>query len=398
MATYTGTEAYTSTGSTTLGGTANGAGLVQKAYDRLVEFQLRATPLIRSVADKRPAQQAMPGSSVALQIYTDLDKSTTALQETPDLDAVAVGTPTVKTVTLNEYGNAALVTRALQLYSLADVDPAVANMIAFNMADSIDDVAQAELLNGTQVARSGGAGSLAGIGASNTIKAADIRKAVAKLRGGKAVARKGSYYWAGIHPEVSHDLRAETGMAAWRDPHSYQSNENIWSGEIGSFEGAYFVESPRLYSASDGASTTAANITSSAFSATTGATYTVTHALAVGDYVTIAGFTGGAAVHNGTWKVTSVSTTTTFTIAADTSTVASAGTPTFAKSTKVYRTFLAGQQALAEAVAEEPHVVIGPVTDKLNRFRPIGWYGVLGFKVYREEALYRIESASSIQV
>jgi N4-gp56 family major capsid protein len=377
---------------------SNGAGLVQKAYDRLVEFQLRATPLIRSVADKRPVNQAMPGSSVALQIYNDLDKVSSALSEQVDPDAVALATPNVKTVTLNEYGNAALVTRALQLYSLADVDPAVANIVAFNMADSIDDIAQTALLAGTNVIRQGGANATTGVGASNIITAASVRKAVAKLRGNKAVARKGSMFWAGIHPEVSHDLRAETGGAAWRDPHNYQSNENIWAGEIGSFEGAYFVESPRLYTASDGASTTAANISSSSFSATTGATYTVTHALVAGDYVVISGFTGSAAVHNGTWKVTSVSTTTTFTIGGDLSTASTAGTPQFAKSTKVYRTFLAGQQALAEAVAEEPHVVIGPVTDKLNRFRPIGWYGVLGFSVYRDEALYRIESSSSIQV
>ena len=376
---------------------SNGAGLVQKAYDRLVEFQLRATPLIRSVADKRPVNQAMPGSSVALQIYNDLDKVSTALSELVDPDAVALATPNVKTVTLNEYGNAALVTRALQLYSLADVDPAVANIVAFNMADSIDDIAQTALLAGTNVIRQGGANATTGVGASNIITAASVRKAVAKLRGNKAVARKGSMFWAGIHPEVSHDLRQETGGAAWRDPHNYQSNENIWAGEIGSFEGAYFVESPRLYTASDGASTTAASVTA-VFSATTGATYTATHALVAGDYVVIAGFTSGAAVHNGTWKVTSVTGTTAFTIGGDLSTVASAGSPTFAKSTKVYRTFLAGQQALAEAVAEEPHVVIGPVTDKLNRFRPIGWYGVLGFSVYRDEALYRIESSSSIQV
>lgn len=67
-----------------------------------------------------------------------------------------------------------------------------------------------------------------------------------------------------------------------------------------------------------------------------------------------------------------------------------------ASSTRVFRTILAGQQALAEAVAEEPHVIIGPVVDKLMRFRPIGWYGVLGWKRYREAALYRIESTSSI--
>jgi N4-gp56 family major capsid protein len=303
---------------------SNGAGLVQKAYDRLVEFALRSQPLLRSVADKKPARQSMPGSSIVFQIYNDMTKATTALSEQVDPDSVAIGTPSAVTVTLNEYGNAVLTTRKLQLFSLADVDPAIANIVAYNMADSIDEIVQTELRGGTNVIYASNASGVrptatVGVTAVNTLKAADIRLAVAKLRAGKAVARKGSLYWCAIHPEVSHDLRAETGSASWRLPHEYQSNENIWSGEIGTFEGAYFIESPRMYNATDG---------------------------------------GGSA--------------------------------------RVFRTLLAGQQALAEAVAEEPHVVIGNVTDKLMRLRPIGWYGVLGFKRYREEALYRIESSSSI--
>ena len=303
---------------------SNGAGLVQKAYDRLVEFALRSQPLLRSVADKRPARQSMPGSSVVFQIYNDMSKATTALSEQVDPDSVAIGAPTAVTVTLNEYGNAVLTTRKLQLMSLADVDPAIANIVAFNMADSIDEIVQTELRGGTNVIYASNASgtratATTNVTGSHTLKAADIRLAVAKLRAGKAVARKGSLYWCAIHPEVSHDLRAETGSASWRLPHEYQSNDAIWAGEIGTFEGAYFIESPRLYNATDGGS-----------------------------------------------------------------------------SARVFRTLLAGQQALAEAVAEEPHVVIGNVTDKLMRLRPIGWYGVLGFKRYREEALYRIESSSSI--
>jgi len=308
------------TGSSNLGGTAGSAGLVQKAYDRLLEFALRSEPLIRSVADKRPARQAIPGSTVVLQRYVDLSAATTALTETTDPDAVAMSTPTSVTITLNEYGNSVLVTRALELFSLADVDPAIANIIAFNLADSIDSVAMTTLRGGSNVIYSGStATSTATVTAAATLSSANVRKAVAKLRANKSVARKGSMYWAGIHPEVSHDLRAETGAGGWRLPHEYNSNENIWAGEIGSYEGAYFVESSRLYSATDGSS-----------------------------------------------------------------------------SAKVYRTILCGQQALAEAVAEEPHVVIGNVTDRLMRFRPMGWYGVLGFARYREEALYRIESGSSI--
>jgi len=303
---------------------SNGAGLVQKAYDRLVEFALRSQPLLRSVADKKPARQSMPGSSIVFQIYNDMTKATTALSEQVDPDAVAIGTPTAVTVTLNEYGNAVLTTRKLQLMSLADVDPAIANIVAYNMADSIDEIVQTELRAGTNVIYASNASGTRATATTNvtgahTLKAADIRLAVAKLRAGKAVARKGSLYWCAIHPEVSHDLRAETGSASWRLPHEYQSNDAIWAGEIGTFEGAYFIETPRMYNATDGGS-----------------------------------------------------------------------------SARVFRTILAGQQALAEAVAEEPHVVIGNVTDKLMRLRPIGWYGVLGFKRYREEALYRIESSSSI--
>jgi hypothetical protein len=138
-------NAFISTGASSLGGTSGSAGLVQKAYDRLVEFALRSEPLIRSVADKRPVRQTQPGSSVVLQRYVDLTAVTGSLTETVDPDAVAMDTPTPITITLNEYGNAVLVTRALELFSLADVDPAIANIIAYNLADSIDKVAMTEL-------------------------------------------------------------------------------------------------------------------------------------------------------------------------------------------------------------------------------------------------------------
>lgn len=295
--------------------------LVQTAYDRYVEMALRAQPLIRSVADKKPVQQAMPGSSVVFNVYADLSQATSTLTETTDPDAVALSNTTPVTVTLAEYGNTALLTRKLGLVSLSDVDPAAADIIAFNMADSIDEVAQTALRGGSNVIRAGSRAATNLVTSTDYITSAMVRKAVAKMRAGKAVPRVQDLYWCGIHPEVSHDLRAETGSAGFREAHTYTNDgaSVFWPGTIGVYEGAMFVESPRLYSATDGAS-----------------------------------------------------------------------------SAKVYRTLLAGKQALAEAVAEEPHVVVGPITDKLYRFRPLGWYGVLGFARFREAALYRLESSSSI--
>ena len=393
---------YTSTASTSLGGTVGGAGLVQKAYDRLLEFALRSEPLLRSVADKRPARQAFPGSTVVLQRYVDLDQKTSTLSETVDPDAVALSTPTSVTITLNEYGNSVLVTRALELFSLADVDPAIANIIAYNLADSIDAVVATTLTGGSNVLYGGARTSTATLTASDTIDSADIRKAVAKLRANKAKARRGSYYWCGIHPEVSHDLRAESGNLGWNFVHAQTSPavNDIWAGEIGDYEGAFFVESPRLPNAKDGAdqsalTTTAVTVAgaSAGFTLGVASSSVIASRAEAGDKIAGTGIASGAKITN---IVTSGDTTTITVDTAHTAPVTATTTVTVTPVTRVFDTLVCGQQALAEAVAEEPHIVIGNVTDKLMRFRPMGWYGVLGFARYREEALFRIETGSSI--
>jgi N4-gp56 family major capsid protein len=393
---------YTSTASTSLGGTVGGAGLVQKAYDRLLEFALRSEPLIRSVADKRPARQAIPGQTVVLQKYVDLDQATSTLTETTDPDAVSLSTPTTVTITLNEYGNAVLVTRALELFSLADVDPAIANIIAYNLADSIDSVAMTTLRSGSNNIFSGNATSVAGVDAADTIDSADIRKAVAKLRANKAKARRGSLYWTGIHPEVSHDLRAETGNMGWNFVHAQTPGnvDKIWAGEIGEFEGAFFVESSRLYNAKSGADQTALATTAVTVAGTSaGFTFGVASSAVIATRAEVGDKIAGTGIASGA-KITAISTsgsTTTFTVdTANTGAVTATTVVTVTPVTRVFDTIVCGAQAMAEAVAEEPHIVIGNVTDKLMRFRPMGWYGVLGFAVYRDEALYRITSGSSI--
>jgi N4-gp56 family major capsid protein len=378
------------------------AGLIKTAYDRYVEFALRSQPLIRSVADKRPAQQAMPGSSVVFSIYNDLAPATASLSETTDPDAVALSDVTTVSVTLNEYGNASLVTRKLQLFSLSDVDPAVADIIAYNMADSLDRLAMNTLRQGDNVIYGGSRTSTATITSSDTITAANIRKAVAKLRSNKAVPREGSLYWTGIHPEVSHDLRAETGVGGWNDMHKYAETGtgNFWAGSIGTYEGAFFVETPRMYRGVDGADQTALATTAvTVAGASGGFTFGVASSSVIatsaeaGDKISGTGIASGALISS---LVTAGSTTTITVSIANTAAVTATTVVTVTPETPVYRTIIAGKQALAEAVAQEPNVVIGPVTDKLLRFRPIGWYGVLGFSLYRQAALYRIETGSSI--
>jgi len=274
---------------------------------------------MRSIADVKPVQQAMPGSSVVFSIYSDLSAVTSTLVETADVSSVALGNPSQVTVTLQEYGSAVTTTKKLNLTSFNDVDAALANIIAYNAADSIDQVVAGVLTAGTNVIYAGtSATNTNGIGSGDTIAVADIREAVVQLRTNKALPRIGELYAAYLHPRQSADLRAETGTGGFQELSKYVDRTPFVAGAVGVIEGAFVVETPRVPFAAN------------------------------------------------------------------------------SNSINVYKAVIAGREALAEAMAQDITTVIGPEIDALRRFRTIGWYYFGGFNRLREAALYRIESAASI--
>lgn len=305
-------------------GASLGVNLVKTGYEQLVAFRLRSEPLFRRVADTRATQLTNPGESVVFNIYDDLADDTTDISETANPEAVAVPDTNTVTVTLKEMGTTVIPTLRLRTLSFADIDPAVANIVARQMASSVDTRVQTVLRAGTNVAYSN-AGAPETTGPTNTLTDGDVLGAqmiqtlVAKMRGNNVIENQGPTFTSFIHPDVAYDLRRETGEAAWRYPHLHSAAENLWLEQVGVFAGVSFVESPRCYTNTDGAT-----------------------------------------------------------------------------SKKVYRGYLMGSQALAEVVAIEPHLIIGPTVDPMMRFRPLSWHGLAGWSIYRQEALWRLETVSSI--
>ena len=229
--------------------------LVQTAYDQKVRLALRSVPSFRAIADTKPVQQTQPGSSVVFQIHQDLSPATTPLNETTDPSGVSLGNTTQVTVTLNEYGNFTVVTKALKEFALdSGLDSNIANIIAYNLADSIDKIISFVLLGATNViTREAGVtvvndADLTAITATDTITSSMITLAVAELRGASVVPFDGDNYVAYIHPKVARDLRAETDLAGWRYPHANTDAgvTKVLAGEIGIYEGVRFVESSRV--------------------------------------------------------------------------------------------------------------------------------------------------------
>ena len=227
------------TGTTNTGNFA----LAQAAYDRLARFSLRPELYFDNVADVKPTNQSMPGSSVIFPIVSDLAIASTALNESTDVTPSALSESNV-TVSLAEYGNVVVTTAASRGESYVEVDPIVANAVGYNAGVSIDEVARGVLQAGTNVAYTGGAGSRSAINSTTLLKAADIRAAKARLRS-QNVPNFNGFYTAYIHPNVAYDFTGETGSQAWRDPHTYSQPGELWAGEMGAFEGFRFIETPR---------------------------------------------------------------------------------------------------------------------------------------------------------
>lgn len=298
---------------------------VKTAYDLVFAKALRERPQYRMFVDKRPERPSMPGSSVILQKYNYLTEAQilaakTPLNEETDVDSIKLPATSTVQLTFNEHGQVVTKTNKLKLMSIGDVDFNAAMAIADSMGRVLDEQIQDVLDAGTTVLYSGNATSEATVDAADTLSSEDIRKAVTALRSRNVSPWQAGFFAAGAHAKTIHDLRVESGSGSWRVPNEYgASQERIWRGEVGEFEGVIFY---------------ANNYTRNTATGATGA--------------------------------------------------------------QVFRTFVMGREVVAEGVLQEPGLHVGPVTDKLGRFHHIGWYGVYGHAMYRDEALVRVLSGSSV--
>lgn len=297
---------------------------VKAAWDLAFRTALNPLPLCRQFVDVRPERPTHQGDSVTLQLTANHSEATITAAKTPlteesDVSATQHPATTSVTFTPTEYGFAEVSTLKIGNRSMVPLAPEKARVVADHCAKVVDELLQDQMITGTQVYRGGSRASTATITTADTLTSDMIRLSVTKLRNNGAETRDGIYYVGLIHPNVSYDLRKESGSGGWRVPQEYgQTQGRLYKGEVGEWEGVRFVENARLRKANDGS--------------------------------------GSIAVHRG---------------------------------------FILGREALGEAVVVEPELRFGAVVDRLQRFMPLGWYGDLAFKVFRDLALVRLETATA---
>lgn len=241
--------------------TTNGATFVKTTYDKLARFAFRPMMRFDACATEKAAALAMRGSPVTFQFYPDMAAATSELNEVTDPEFQVVS-PTTKTITLREYGNVARITKKYRglSFSMPGPDPEVANLIGWNAGLSQDTLARDALVGGTNVTYAGSATDRDEIAAASTLTVSKLRYVVAKLRGASVPGwGGGDSYVAFIHPDVSVDLREETGTDGWADASIHAAPERTWAGQVGRIAGVDVVETPRaaiVANASNGSGTT----------------------------------------------------------------------------------------------------------------------------------------------
>lgn len=230
--------------------------LVVNAYDTYVRAALRSLPVMRSVADLRPVALTNPGTTLKFAVYANLSAATTALTETTDVTPLALANPAQVSVTVTEYGNAIEQTEKVNLATFSSIDTMIGDALAYNAADTLDQLVATALTGGTVVKYGGSRTSTATLTATDVLSTTMLRKAQTTLLEANALPRVGDLYTLFIHPRQAYDLRAETGAGGFVDIHKYTTENvgNLLTGTIGVLEGFQVVQTSRVPSATSGAS------------------------------------------------------------------------------------------------------------------------------------------------
>jgi len=305
----------------------------QTAFEKMAYFALRDEMYFDQFADVQATNATNPGATVTFTIFQDLAAATTPLGEAEDVTPVAMSDSQVS-VTLAEYGNATVTTAKLRATSFLPVDPVAANAVGYNAGLSIDTIARAAAQAGSNVIYATG-------GATDPTDRDEIN---------------------------TDDLLSANDVR--------KAVAQLRKANVPTFGGSYVAMIHPDVSYDFRSNTDAAA------------------------WRTPANYVNPAGIYNGEIGVFE-----------GVRFIESPRAPLFANASNnsgstgnidVYGTLIMGRQALAKGISlggeygAQPTIVYGTVTDLLKRFRPVGWKHFVGYAVFRQEALRRIESASSI--
>ena len=330
---------------------AFGAPLLHPGWDKAARFELRSKPLFRQFVSVRVQDPTNKAKIYYMPVhgYHSVAADRHVVDEVVAADQVQAPVTEYIRLSIAEHGFAVGRTTLLEDTAYIPVDPVLAGQGAAHMADTLDEMVADQLYNGDQTVNDG---TEAGDSARNFTQVLSSAVGAADFtfdpdgadRATELSVAAGDFLSARITRRVVAKLRNASavpmvgsfyvGIMSSDTSVDYQED----TGAVGWHEPHVNVDTSNLYSGE------------------------------IGRYA------GVAWIEHPRARV-----------------VTGAGV----SAADVHQTVIFGREVLSEHVTREPGFGLAPMLDTYNRHRTIYWYGTLGFGIYRQQPLWRVEHVVS---
>ena len=202
----------------------------------------RTTPVLvhGRYADKEFVP-ANGGMNVTWRRFSTVAASTTALTE-GTFPAETIPTVVTISATVNLYGQWFRSTDVVRSQAFDDIKSEGTKALGETMANSHDQLTRNVVNAGTTAQYASTAGSRAGVASGMYINSAELREAIATLKGADAPKFDDNTYVCIIHPDTEQDLFNDSAIV---NAFSYAANRGpsnpLATGELGNYLGVKFV-------------------------------------------------------------------------------------------------------------------------------------------------------------
>lgn len=167
------------------------------------------------------------GRTVNFTRYNPLTVITTPTAEMSNPVTCAINASTIS-MTLSEYG---MITNHSKLLTLTSIDSGMkekVELVGQNMGETLDQLTQAELINGTSFY--GNDHLVTSLAAGDTLDACDIRLITRRLELNKAMAYQDGLFVGKTNPVSKYNLLGDT---TWVNAKTYSDVKDLYKGEMG---------------------------------------------------------------------------------------------------------------------------------------------------------------------
>ena len=194
----------------------------EKVFLERAEYEL----IMKEGAQLR-THPANEGRTVNFTRYNPLTVITSPIAEMSNPVTCAINASTVS-MTLSEYG---LITNHSKLLTLTGIDSGMkekVQLVGQNMGETLDQLTQAELINGTSFYGNGHA--VDSLASGDVLDACDIRQITKTLELNKAMPYADGLYIGKTNPVSKYNLIGDT---TWVNAKTYSDVKDLYTGEMG---------------------------------------------------------------------------------------------------------------------------------------------------------------------